>query len=85
MVERREHEMVNLVVAAAQAMQGIEPVAGKVEAAQLSKVRSALDAMAAGHARPGGLDGLSADDVAQLEARMVDEVSKRDLAFLDAR
>ena len=49
--------MVNLVVAAAQAMQGIEPVAGKVEAAQLSKVRSALDAMAAGHARPGGLDG----------------------------
>jgi hypothetical protein len=71
MAERREHEMVNLVVAAAQAMQGMEPVAGKVEAAELSKVRSALDAMAAGHARPGGLDGLSADNVAQLETRMV--------------
>jgi hypothetical protein len=70
MSERREHEMVNLVMAAAQAMQGIEPVAGKVEAAQLSKVRSALDAMTAGHAKPGGLDGLSADDAEQLEARM---------------
>lgn len=63
--------MVNLVVAAAQAMQGMEPVAGAVEAAQLSRVRSALDAMAAGHAKPGGLDGLSADDAGQVEARMV--------------
>ncbi|HEX3475891.1 MAG TPA: hypothetical protein VHT91_12785, partial [Kofleriaceae bacterium] len=71
MVERREHEMVNLVVAAAQAMQGMEPVAGKVGAAELPKLRSALDAMAALHARPGGLDGLSVDAVEQLEARMV--------------
>jgi hypothetical protein len=71
MVERGEHEVVNMVVAAAQAMRGIEPVPGEVEAAQLSAVRSALDAMASGHARPGGLDGLPRDEVAQLEARMI--------------
>jgi hypothetical protein len=71
MAERREHEMVNLVVAAGQAMRGVEPVAGKVDAAQLSTVRGALEAMAARHARPGGLDGLSREDIDRLEIRMI--------------
>src|SRR5262245_46825206 len=72
MVEQgSDHEVITLVEAAAKAVRGIEPVQGKVEAAQLSKVRSALDALMACHARRGGLDGLSADEVAEIEVTIV--------------
>jgi hypothetical protein len=74
MADRRdpeqEHEAVTLLVAAARTIRTLEPLPGKVEASDLSNARGALDKLAACHAKRGGLDGLSRDDVERVEGRM---------------
>ncbi|HEX7843616.1 MAG TPA: hypothetical protein VF469_39355, partial [Kofleriaceae bacterium] len=56
--EGREPELARRIGAAVKVVRGIEPAPSKVEAGQLAVVRTALDEVAAEHARRGALDGL---------------------------